>query len=281
MMPKLELKSSNIIMSMLQPMDTKPGSIVRFLIGMALITLFVDIITSTTILKYAVPVLLIVALVSAIVDNRKRNKGFSFATSREKPQGAHGLILIMSPLRTDPQLKDGIDKILRTDSSELSLQDFEDIGVSRSNMLPNIKAVEYHFNAGMLDDVWIITSKTDENMTGSEEAGEIFKKYLQVIYPSRPRVHIDGLCVSSWRYDELWEVVDRIYRKCGRKAGQIIADVTGGNKMMSVAVAMACVDRYRHMQYMESKRDWRGEPIEGGPMQPVLVDFDPKFYSID
>ncbi|NJM49236.1 MAG: hypothetical protein HC860_26210 [Alkalinema sp. RU_4_3] len=48
----------------------------------------------------------------------------------------------------------------------------------------------------------------------------------------------------------------------------MIADITGGTKMMSVAIAMACVAPKRRMQYVD---------MAGG--LPVVLDVDPIFYQ--
>jgi hypothetical protein len=55
----------------------------------------------------------------------------------------------------------------------------------------------------------------------------------------------------------------------------MVADVTGGTKMMSVALAMACVPPKRRMQYMDSQRDWQGNPLTAGKIIPVSIDVDP------
>jgi hypothetical protein len=32
------------------------------------------------------------------------------------------------------------------------------------------------------------------------------------------------------------------------------------------------------MQYMDSQRDWKGEPLGKGEMSPVAIDIDPLVY---
>ncbi|WP_051470164.1 hypothetical protein [Fischerella sp. PCC 9605] len=60
----------------------------------------------------------------------------------------------------------------------------------------------------------------------------------------------------------------------------IVADITGGTKMMSVALAMACIPPRRRMQYMDSQRDWQGNPLPTGEMKPVVIDIDPILYPL-
>jgi hypothetical protein len=49
--------------------------------------------------------------------------------------------------------------------------------------------------------------------------------------------------------------------------------------MMSVALGMACIPPKRRMQYMDSQRDWEGNPVSAGDMQPIVIDVDPILYS--
>jgi hypothetical protein len=49
--------------------------------------------------------------------------------------------------------------------------------------------------------------------------------------------------------------------------------------MMSISLAMACLPPRRKMQYMDSKRDWKGEPLAQGDIKPVVIDVDPILYK--
>lgn len=49
--------------------------------------------------------------------------------------------------------------------------------------------------------------------------------------------------------------------------------------MMSVALAMACVKPGLKMQYMDSTRDWQGNPLQTGDMKPVGIDVFPIIYG--
>ncbi|NJM69632.1 MAG: hypothetical protein HC862_05050 [Scytonema sp. RU_4_4] len=50
--------------------------------------------------------------------------------------------------------------------------------------------------------------------------------------------------------------------------------------MMSVALAMVCILPRRQMQYMDSQRDWQGNPLPKGEMKPVVIDIDPILYPL-
>lgn len=48
--------------------------------------------------------------------------------------------------------------------------------------------------------------------------------------------------------------------------------------MMSVALAMACIPPNRKMQYMDSERDWQGQPLGAAGTRPVVIEVDPILY---
>ena len=45
--------------------------------------------------------------------------------------------------------------------------------------------------------------------------------------------------------------------------------------MMSVALSIACISPKRRLQYMDSKRDWQGNPLQKGEIKPMLIEIDP------
>lgn len=73
-------------------------------------------------------------------------------------------------------------------------------------------------------------------------------------------------------------MAEKIFRESGYKEEVLLADITGGTKMMSVALALACIPPGRRMQYMDSERDWQGNPVPTGNLAPVLLDADPILY---
>jgi hypothetical protein len=84
-----------------------------------------------------------------------------FSVTKEAPRPARGLILLLSPF--DPrrtELKDSthlqplLDRI--TDSSAPTDADFAAINLLGSNLLPQIKAVDYHCQQGKLRDLSLI-----------------------------------------------------------------------------------------------------------------------------
>ena len=224
----------------------------------------------------------------------------TYKFTKERPTGAKGLILLISPYSPrnqtlqDPNiLSPKMESILQKNSSALTEEDFNEIGILHSNLRTMIDAVAFHGDKEKsLRDVWLITTEAESvepgattlRGPGSEQAGNLLEKYLKFKYAEGIVVHRkeprgEGLCVKPWDYETLCQVAESIFRNSGFKEDAILADVTGGTKMMSVALAVASVPRTRKMQYMDSMRDWQGNPVEKGSTEPVVIDVDPILYQ--
>ena len=158
--------------------------------------------------------------------------------------------------------------------------DFDCIRLWQSNLVPQIRAVDYHFQQGKLRDVWLISTESYEKIRGSETAAAILEKYLSTLCSSSNlTIHREGFTLREYDYRRLWELGEQIFRNSGYQNDVMVADITGGNKMMSVAIAMACIPLGRRMQYMDSQRDWQGNPLPKGEMSPVLIDIGSILYQ--
>jgi len=218
---------------------------------------------------------------------RKRAVQLTFQPTKEQPAPASGLILLLSPydprdvsLRDEQKLSPLIEHIKNTPSDGLAETDFEKINLLNSNLRPQIKAVEYHLQQGKLRDVWLITSQSYDAVKGSEDAALILEKYLRFKYGDRPEIYRQGLSAKEWDYRGLWQLGEKIFRESAYKEETLLADITGGTKMMSVALAMACIPPGRRMQYVYSERDWQGNPLPRGDIDPVVIDVDPILYNV-
>lgn len=206
--------------------------------------------------------------------------------SKEPAKGAKGLILLLSPysprlqsLKDEKQLKPLVQYILNTPVESLQLVDFQNIDLFNSNLVPQIKAVEYHVQEGNLRDVWLISSKSYDLVQGSEITAKILSRYLTFEYGQRLEVHTQDYCVQDWNYKRLWEIGDQIFRESDYKDEALVADITGGTKMMTMALAMSCVSPKRRMQYMDAQRDWQGNPLPIGEIKPVGIDVAPIIHG--
>lgn len=219
--------------------------------------------------------------------NRLISERLGASVDKKEPvQGAKGLIVLLSPysprlesLRDEKQLTPLIEHFLNTPNENLQLADFENIGLFDSNLLPQIKAVEYHLEKGNLRDVWLITTKSYDKVKGSEITAQILSKYLIQQYRQRLEIHSQDLSVEDWNYQKLWSLADKIFCESDYKDEAIVADITGGTKMMSMALAMACIPSKRRMQYMDAQRDWQGNPLPAGEIQPVGISVAPIIYA--
>lgn len=229
-----------------------------------------------------------VALVVAFAHRNRQRRQLqllTFTVSRQPPSGARGLILLVSPfdprvqaLRDPEVLQPKIATLLARPAETLSAEDWETVNLMGSNLRPQVEAVRFHMEQGRLHDVWLIHSERDETAQGSGTAAQLLEQYLQRHYSSI-RVHRDGYGVPAWNYGELWKKAEEIFRTSGLANEAIVADVTGGTKMMSVALATACVAPGRRMQYMDTERDWQGQPLGRGTSVPVMVDVEPLLYG--
>ena len=214
-----------------------------------------------------------------------------YRTIKQSPKSAKGLILLLSPysprnpLLSLDEVETKINYICETSPNQLTEDDFHAINLFNSNLLTQIKAIEYHLDGGSLKEVWLISTPSIKalNIKGSQTTAIIFDTYLKFKYGNQLEIHSQDFCdqklsVEDGNYEKLYEIVDYIFKKSDYKDEVIVADVTGGTKMMSVALAMACIPPKRKMQYMDSQRDWEGNPLKTGEIKPVLVDVDPILY---
>ena len=188
---------------------------------------------------------------------KQQQKSATFSLVKEPPQAAKGLILLLSPyspqnkaLSASPDLKTLITQVSTIPTPQQS--DFDQIELLQSNLIPQIKAVEYHIGKGKLRDVWLIATES------SHSSAVLLQKYLRFQYgDQRFDIHYNSSTLQDWDYGRLWQLGEQIFREAGYQSEVLIADITGGTKMMSVALAIACIPPKRRMQYMDSQRDWQ------------------------
>jgi hypothetical protein len=214
--------------------------------------------------------------------DRQRTPAIAITLTKEAPQPAKGLIVLLGPYNPnqsnlkDPKiLQPLIEQFLKTPCPDET--DFATINLLHSNLQPQIEAIQYHHHKGTLREIWLISSDHEN----SQQATRILFKYLQACYGTeRLDIHQgSNYTAPAHDYATLLKVVDQIFHNAGYKDEKLIADVTGGTKMMSIAIAMACIPKGRRMQYMDAERDWQGNPPQQkGSMSPVLIDFDPLLH---
>lgn len=138
--------------------------------------------------------------------------------------------------------------------------DFKKINFFQSNLLPQIKAIEYH--VGTLQELWLLP--TEESI----RSAQLLAKFVRWRFGDKPNIQIENP-IPEYDYETLCKVSDRIFAKSKFKEDCILADITSGTKMMSVALAVSCVPQKRRMQYMDMS--------DGA--SPVVLDIDPILYG--
>jgi hypothetical protein len=203
-----------------------------------------------------------------LYDRRRKRQSLRLrgvSLMKKLPQPAKSLILLVSTYspRTQQVSADqavvGIQQILA--KGELQREDFEAINFFSSNQTPQLQAIEYHHNAGSLREIWLLCSPD------SELTLKLLKRYVGWKYGDAIEVNSKPP-VAEYDYEQVFQTCDQIFRQSNYKEEVMIADITGGTKMMSVAIAMACVAPKRRMQYVD---------MAGG--LPVVLDVDPIFYQ--
>lgn len=215
--------------------------------------------------------------------NEERLKKISYTVeSPLPPEPSEGLILMLSPYfdRANPDkitVDSQIDNIIQKELEQLTLEEFQEINLFTSNLRPQIKAIEYHREDQnqTLKNVWLISTFSDQTGEGSEKTALLLEKYIKFKYGETIKIHSQGLTVKDLDWPSLCQKVEQIFRDSKYKDEAIIADITGGTKMMSVALSIACISPKRRLQYMDAKRDWQGNPLQKGEIKPMLIEIDP------
>jgi hypothetical protein len=204
----------------------------------------------------------------------------SYSLTKQAPLPSKGLILLLSPY--DPRIQ-------KTEQLEFDVAiqkfigilnpteaDFASINLLNSNLAPQLAAVKYHAEARKLRDVWLVTTDNP----GSVLAANILEQYVRYkdYWGQQFDIHPNHTPIKDYDYAGLWRLGESIFQDARQEKYQdeaVVADITGGTKLVSLAIAMACIPPGRRMQYMDAQRDWQGNPIPKGEMQPVDIDVDP------
>jgi hypothetical protein len=113
-----------------------------------------------------------------------------------------------------------------------------------------LKAFELHRKH--LRHCWLIASPD------SAACLELIKQACRKYFPD-VRLHEKPVTDVYEKIDDVFETTHGIFRDCEQETdgelrrGDIIVDVTGGTKIMSIAVAMACLDADRQLEYIEQR----------------------------
>jgi hypothetical protein len=242
-----------------------PTSPLEFL-GFAAINAFIGLVSNANpIGLIAVP---LIAVGWWVYDRRRKREAVrlqGISLTKETPEPARGLILLVSPYSPRSQhlspdeVTAGIEKIMI--STVITNADFDAINFDASNQQPQLRAVEYHVQAGTLQEIWLLSSPD------SAATMQLLMRYLSSKYGNQIKIHCKSP-IMEYDYEQLFQVSDQIFRESPYKEELLVADITGGTKMMSVAIAMACISPKRRMQY-----------IDMASQNPVRLDVNPIFNA--
>ncbi len=289
-MPIPRRKSTFALESLFSPRS--PWEFIGFCLATVLLSFFADLIEMalSPAIAYSLSLLFIVALFAVWwgLDrwrSHRQIKNLTFEVNKEPPAPARGLILLLSPYRpgradlNHPEaLAPPLQALLTADPSQLTPDDFDSINLHGSNLRPQIEAVRYHCQQGTLGEVWLLASQSDEGTKGSETTAQLLEQYLRCQYQNQLDIYRQALAAKDWDYSSFWQLGEGIFRRSVYKEKGLVVDITGGTKMMSIALAMSCVAPGRRMQYMDAQRDWQGNPLPEGQLSPVGIDIDPMLY---
>lgn len=201
------------------------------------------------------------------------------------PRPHRGLILLLGPYRPlAPLSQAAVERALAQIRSGVPAQvdaGLEALHLRRSSLWPQLAAVRYHLAGGALRDCWLITTPAAEEAAdeplGAAAMVDVLEAFVRRL-PGGQQVSFHtgpAYAAAPIAYDAVYEIVDRIFRQdASYRPSHVIADVTGGTKLMTIGIALACLSPGRKMEYMSADRDWKGDPVPEGTLTPVLVDVD-------
>ncbi len=144
-----------------------------------------------------------------------------------------------------------------------------------------MRAVEYHLQKmNTLERVWLIPSNNaDVNRFGSstrataDQIKQSCKALAKTLSKTlRVEVHEEG--VSPADSQDTYDYVNRIFKRSGLAAEEIIADFTGGTKPMTVGMIMACLPRNRELEYVPFNQS------TGQMDGPFVIDYQHSAFDL-
>jgi len=224
----------------------------------------------------------VLVVVGYTLASRVAAAGYRLTLTLRPPRPHRGLILLLGPYRPlAPLSQPQVERALALVTSRLPGQveaGLEALQLRRSSLWPQLAAIRYHLQGGALRDCWLITTPAGDaadEFLGSAATVDVVEAFVRRL-PGGQHVSLHtgpAYAAAPTAYDAIYEIVDRIFRKdAPYRPSHVIADVTGGTKLMTIGIALACLAPGRKMEYMSGDRDWKGEPVPAGQLTPVLVD---------
>lgn len=226
----------------------------------------------------------VLVMIGYTIASRMAAARYGLTLTLRPPRPHRGLILLMGPYRpfaplSRREVEQALALIERGEPEQVEAS-LDRLQLQCSSLWPQLAAIQYHLEGETLRDCWLITThggNAKNEMIGSAATVPILEAFVRRL-PGGQSVSLhtgDTYTVAPTAYDAIYEIVDRIFRQeAVYRQSHVIADITGGTKLMTIGIALACLSPGRKMEYMSSDRDWKGEPVPEGELAPVLVDVD-------
>lgn len=199
-----------------------------------------------------IPVILVIALFVWHYNVGNRRRMGLIHEELPQPAGRRGLILLVSTGRKDQRMEE----------------------------THALHAVGYHLQTkNTLERVWLIPSDDSDPRFGpstrpTAEDVEKSCKTLAAKLKKTLKVEIYKKGVSPADSQDTFDYVNRIFKRSGFEAHEIIADFTGGTKPMTVGMIMACLPRDRELEYVPFNQS------TGQMDGPFVIDYQHSAFDL-
>ena len=142
---------------------------------------------------------------------------------------------------------------------------------------PAAVAIRFHYKGEdgsretpTLRHCWLLASPG----SATDNAEVLKKKY------STPELQIEVVKIDDVDPHQVFDAVNRVYQAARElpsplSEGDIVADLTGGSKPMTVGVALACATSGRRLQYLQARQhDDTGRAVKESGSDPIAVRLD-------
>jgi hypothetical protein len=138
--------------------------------------------------------------------------------------------------------------------------------VSPGNLEAPLKTIEHHIP--VLEQLWLVS--TPESLpTADELVKQVHQRWPQVLaHPTADYV------VEANDLRLVWEKISAILKQIEAPGSEVITDITGGTKIMSVGAALACLGQDQNLGYLYT-------PASKPGSRPVAVESTPIQVSMD
>lgn len=211
-------------------------SIIRYVVGTAALTVTIQFLYDISKEWLGVPgaiglvfALIVIVLTMFWWDIRRARKRSEFVPEKKPIDPRKGLIILVSP----------------------------------SNMHVPLSGIEHHQKK--LSHCWLLASKE------SQPTADDLVKIIHQRWPQVKIADVKNMEVNAHDVESTWKRVREIFTSLGPQNNlterDIIADITGGNKLMTAGMALACMAPNRDMEYMYVPRN----PVDGEPISDKLI----------